>query len=145
MKRLEVTNYLNNLGLKHPEVCIMDAYFGPLKQILFPHGYLLFSNDDKIDQLFINQNEGFHYAVALLSYYFGSDTPEFNSDFAYPYQAIIVNTVRYTELSPALFDNLAIYKFATLERNETTEEDPRLEHISFDSDENILNDMINNQ
>lgn len=123
----------------------MDALGSVLERIMFPHGCLLFSKNSNVDQLFIAQNEGFPYAVALLDYYFGPETPDINSDFVYPYQAIIINNIRYTELSPTLLNNLAIYKFATLERNEVTEEDPRLEHISFDGDDNIFNDMANNQ
>lgn len=112
---------------------------------MFPHGCLLFSKNSNVDQLFIAQNEGFPYAVALLNYYFGPDTPDRYPEFAYPYQAIIINDIRYTELSPTLLDNLAIHKFAKLERNEMTEEDPRIEHISFNNDDDLFNDMANNQ
>lgn len=121
----------------------MGALFAPLERIMFPHGCLLFSKNKNIDHLFIAHNDGFPYAALIVMYYFASDAI-MDPEFVKPYRAITVNNTEYTELSPTLFDQLALFKYATLERDELYEEDPRWTTISFNID-SLLDDMINNQ
>jgi len=111
---------------------------------MFPHGCLLFSKDKNIDHLFIARDDGFPYATIIVAYYFASDTPELEPEFVRPYRAITINNIEYTELSPTLFDQLALFKFATLERDELYEEDPRIVSMSF-SVGSLFDDMFNNQ
>lgn len=126
-----------------PEIFVIDSFAAYLKQIRFPHGCLLFSNN-KIDQLFIENLEGFPFAAAIITYYFSEDTPVLYGGFNKPYKNISVKEKKYTHLCPELFEDLVIYKYALLEREDAEDVDPRIESISFD-EERILEDMINNQ
>lgn len=53
-------------------------------------------------------------------YFFAEDTPQFDPEFTRPYRAAIINNIEYTHLSPTLFEQFALYKFAYLERNKIT-------------------------
>lgn len=80
----------------------------------------------------------------MLMYYFASDTPDLEPEFVRPYRAIIVDNIEYTSLSTTLFDQLALVRFATLERDGLFEEDPRYVSMSFNV-ESLIPDMIRNQ
>lgn len=144
MKYNDACQYIKNLKLNFPQVTTIDSIGAYLERITFPHGCILFSNSKNIDQMFIFHDNGFPYAVSILAYYFGSDIPNLEPEFVRPYQAIIVDNVRYIELSPMFLDRLAVVKSAFLERDEITKEDPRLTSISF-NDYSLISDMVINQ
>lgn len=51
-------------------------------------------------------------------YFFAEDTHRFDPEFVRPYRTITINNIEYTKLSPTLYEQFALFKFAYLERNE---------------------------
>lgn len=88
----------------------------------FPWGRLILSTHNNFDKLFITCNHGFPQAAIILMYFFAEDTSQFDPEFVRPYRAIIINNIKYTKLSPILYEQFALFKFAYLERNEITAE-----------------------
>lgn len=144
IKYINVEEYLAKRGYTLPDYYVMDVMGPLLERILFPHGCLLFSKDQNIDQLLVANDEGFPYAVSVICYYFAEDTEEDVFNFKRPYQAIFIGGVKYTQISPELIDRLKSFKQATLERHEVTKQDPRLTCVIFNID-TIFTDMLNNQ
>lgn len=83
----------------------------------------MFCKNKSFDKLFITREKGFPYAAAMIMCFFAEDTVRFLPEFEKPYQSITINNIEYTRLSPEVFDQFALFKFATLERNKAVTKD----------------------
>ena len=116
MTRDDVHSYLKSLN--HDIFWVRPAQIPDQSKIPFYYGRLIFTDDYKFDKLFITHDRGFSQAAAHIKYFFAKDTSHFHPEFKRPYRAIIINNTEYTELSPTVFEQFALFKFAYLERNE---------------------------
>lgn len=88
-----------------------------ISPLYFNYGRLVYRSEN-FDKLFIIHKSGFPWAAAVITYLFAEDTEQFFPGFVRPYKSITINNISYTKLSPVVFEQFILFKFATLEHSE---------------------------
>ena len=110
----DVREYLKNLNIFILSTEPSNHRISPL---CFRYGRLVYRNEN-FDKLFMTRKDGFPCAAAIITYLFAEDTEQFFPGFVRPYRSITINNISYTELSPIVFEQFILFKFATLEHGE---------------------------